>query len=151
MSTIEVIALKPFIYSTDGYTEIPIGEKEVFHLPANLFDGLNDARYVRRATIGDGRVSLKPGREEVDAKINPIADTAMKLKDALETVAKTGKLPAETKGEKIVDGSSVDIPDDWKSLKWFALRSLASKVSSEPVKTHEDAVAAIEAELARRG
>jgi hypothetical protein len=140
MSTVEVIALKPFVYSVDGYTEIPVTEKEVFNLPEKFFDGLNDARYVRRATIGDGRVSLTPSKEEIAEKVAPIVDTAMKLKEVLTEVA-------ETK----VDASDVEIPDDWKSLKFFALRSIASKISDSPIKNMEDAIAAIEAELARRG
>lgn len=45
---------------------------------------------------------------------------------------------------------SVEIPDDWRALKWPALRSLASKVSDEPIHNHADAVAAIELELERR-
>jgi hypothetical protein len=42
------------------------------------------------------------------------------------------------------------IPADWRDLDWPELRSLASKVSEEPIKTKEDAVDAIEAELERR-
>lgn len=151
MSTIEVIALRPFVYSLDGYTEIPVNEHETFDLPEKFFQGLNDARYVRRAKIGDGKVSLKPSSEEIAKRVEPIVETAVKLQEALTTIAETGEMPVKTEGEKIVDGSDVEIPDDWKALKWFALRSLASKVSNGPVKTMEDAVAAIEAELARRG
>ena len=138
MSTIEVIALKPFIYSNDGYTEIPVAEKEVFELPERFFQGLNDARYVRRAKIGDGKITLKPTKEEVAKKTAPIVETAVKLQEVLTKVA-------ETK----VDASDVEIPDDWRSLKFFALRSLAAKFGETP-KNMEEAVAAIEAELAKR-
>lgn len=133
MSHIEVIALRPFIYSVDGYTEISVKEKEVFNLPERMFDDLNGARYVRRATIGDGRISLEPSSPPVVTEDTPPAKVA-------------NRSTAESREEQL----AVEIPDDWKSLKWFALRSLASKVSSDPVNKMEDAVAAIEAELARR-
>lgn len=168
MSEIEVYALKPFIYSTDGYTEIPVKEHETFMLPEKFFQGLNDARYVRRATIGDGKVSLKPEpkisdeRLEELAQMTPYAQAKRFEKAYKETaddqkasiivnmgnIPDTAYLPTAEPREK---QEAVEIPDDWKSLKWFALRSLASKISDEPIKTMEQAVAAIEAELARRG
>ena len=43
------------------------------------------------------------------------------------------------------------IPENWRELKWFALRSLAARLTNEPVNDKADAIAAIEAELARRG
>lgn len=141
MSTIEVIALKPFLYSTDGYTEISVSEKQVFDLPERFFDSLNGAKFVRRAKIGDGHVTLNPSKEDIAEKVTPIVETAMKLKEVLTEVAKT---------EDTVDASDVEIPDDWRMLKFFALRSLAAKISAEPVTNMEEAVAAIEAELARR-
>lgn len=42
------------------------------------------------------------------------------------------------------------IPADWRGLDWPELRSLAAKVSDEPIISKADAEAAIEAELARR-
>lgn len=42
------------------------------------------------------------------------------------------------------------IPEDWRSLAWPALKSLASKVSDEAIKSKDDAIAAIEMELERR-
>lgn len=156
MSTVEVIALKPFCYSVDGYTSIPVQEHERFDLPERFFAGLNDARYVRRATIGDGKVSLKAEPPKVsEKKVSAIVETAIKLRDTLVEISGAAKneIPetaylrtAETRAEQ----AAVEIPDDWRSLKWFALRSLASKISDTPIKTSEDAVAAIEAELARR-
>ncbi|HET9160471.1 MAG TPA: hypothetical protein VFN88_07645 [Caulobacteraceae bacterium] len=54
--------------------------------------------------------------------------------------------PTVPEGER----SEVDIPDDWKDMKWFALRGLASKFADAPVLNKADAVAAIEAEISRR-
>lgn len=157
MSTVEVIALKPFCYSVDGYTSIPVQEHERFDLPERFFAGLNDARYVRRATIGDGKVSLKAEPRAAKIETAKMVDAAIKqvLEDAYKsstevktaTIPETAYLPTAEPREK---PEAVEIPDDWRSLKWFALRSLASKISDTPIKTSEDAVAAIEAELARR-
>ena len=46
--------------------------------------------------------------------------------------------------------AAVEIPGDWRDLSWPRLRSLASKVCDDPISNRPVAVAAIEAELARR-
>jgi hypothetical protein len=47
--------------------------------------------------------------------------------------------------------AAVKIPEDWQSMRWFAQRNLAQKFSAAPVLNKDGAVAAVEAELARRG
>ncbi|WP_029620622.1 hypothetical protein [Pseudorhizobium marinum] len=47
--------------------------------------------------------------------------------------------------------SAVSIPDNWRELTWQERRSLASKLSDDPISNGEEANAAIEAELKRRG
>lgn len=49
------------------------------------------------------------------------------------------------------DPDSVAIPADWRELPWPKLRALAAKVSPGPVTDKPDCIAAIEAEMARRG
>jgi len=46
--------------------------------------------------------------------------------------------------------AAVEIPADWRDMKFFAIKSLASKVSNTPITDKADAVSAIEAEIARR-
>lgn len=46
--------------------------------------------------------------------------------------------------------AAVPIPDNWNELPWAALRKLAASVSPSPIVNRVDAVAAVEAELARR-
>jgi hypothetical protein len=48
-------------------------------------------------------------------------------------------------------GDVVTIPENWRDLSWQERRSLASKVSVDPISNGEEANAAIEAELKRRG
>lgn len=45
----------------------------------------------------------------------------------------------------------VGIPDDWRSLSWQIRRSIASKISTTPIRNADEADAAIAAELERRG
>lgn len=52
----------------------------------------------------------------------------------------------ETKEER----AAIVIPDDWRALAWPALKSLASKLSDQPIRDKEDAVKAVEAEVAAR-
>lgn len=47
--------------------------------------------------------------------------------------------------------AGVAIPEDWTSLSWQERRSLASQLSNDPITNGEQANAAIEAELKRRG
>lgn len=45
---------------------------------------------------------------------------------------------------------TVDIPPGWRDLGWPELKSLAAKLSAEPIKNRPQAFAAVEAEAARR-
>jgi hypothetical protein len=47
--------------------------------------------------------------------------------------------------------AAIDIPEDWQSLSWPQLRRLAASFSPDPIINKGLAVAAITAELARRG
>lgn len=47
--------------------------------------------------------------------------------------------------------AAVAIPEGWRDLSWQERRSIASKVSDDPISNGEEANAAIEAELKRRG
>lgn len=46
--------------------------------------------------------------------------------------------------------ATVEIIDAWRHLDWGSFKSLASKLSDDPITTKESATMAIEAELARR-
>lgn len=51
---------------------------------------------------------------------------------------------------KLAARSAVDIPDDIDRLHWRDLQKLASQLTDDPVRSKEDAVAAINAERGRR-
>lgn len=44
----------------------------------------------------------------------------------------------------------IEIPADWKSMKWFALKALAESISGADVKTSQEARIVIEGELQKR-
>jgi hypothetical protein len=46
--------------------------------------------------------------------------------------------------------AAIEIPDDWKTMKWFALKALAEKIAAREVKDSDDAKAVVEAEVTRR-
>jgi len=54
-------------------------------------------------------------------------------------------------GNETDERDSVTIPDGWRDLSWQERRSIAAKVSDTAISNGEEANAAIEAELKRRG
>lgn len=46
--------------------------------------------------------------------------------------------------------AGVAIPDGWRGLPWPALKSLAAKLTDDPVRDKTDAIDAVSAELTRR-
>ncbi|MET3925945.1 hypothetical protein [Devosia sp. 2618] len=74
--------------------------------------------------------------------------TARSVGDARALVA-IGKARAAT-ADAEVEVAPVAIPDDWRALAWPALKSLAASVSTETIRTKDDAIAAVELEIERR-
>jgi hypothetical protein len=120
------------------------------------------------------QLSDSEGNFAVNAEVAAVGGTGI---DASNTNVTTGK-PAQTAAEagvatapgaqKIIGDqpvaagrvrvtetaesrAAVVIPDDWNTLSWQERRSLASQLSDGPITNGEEANAAIEAELKRRG
>jgi hypothetical protein len=51
----------------------------------------------------------------------------------------------------LTERSRVEVPSNWRDMPWPQRRSLATQFSDGPIHNNEEAVAAIEAELRRRG
>ncbi len=88
-------------------------------------------------------------------------DEASAVANGAETHVEFVKSPDEqvliARPDQTEGTGPIEIPDDWKFLPYLprakggsSLRGLATKVSDEPINSAADAVAAIEAELARR-
>ena len=147
MTDIAVYVLKPFSFSRNGIREERADAGKTIDIPERLFDALNDERYVRRAVIGDGRVSLKPTVVIADES-HVVASQAKAVVTELNTKAPQSPVKAaelsEAEEQAIADGS-------WKSLKYFTKRSIAAKVSDQAIGSAADADAAIEAYIASKG
>lgn len=91
-------------------------------------------------------------------KLHELSEKAKAVADGAEAVeAEAARAVADAKLAPVgVDVSTdnrpalIEIPDDWRALKWFALKSLAEKVKGAPVANADEARVAIEAELAAR-
>jgi hypothetical protein len=165
MTDISVYVLKPFPFSRNGIVVEHADVSTTIDLPGRLFDGLNGEGYVRRAVIGDGRIALHSEIHQVTEKSQAGADAirreiearpldrtpssievnngpARVVEPAPQPPAKTAELaPAEAAA--LTDGS-------WKTLKYFAKKSIAAKLSDQPITDGATADAAIEAYLASK-
>ncbi len=112
------------------------------------FYGVEDGKvYPRRFAIGD----------VVHGALAGEVVTAGWATAGVLSVKPTDVGPIETKSEPVDNDpalakDSVDhaIPDDWRSMKWFALKALAEKISGAAVADAAKAKSVIEAALARR-
>jgi len=131
--TSKATALKSFLFSHNGYTELfaEIG-KEV-EIPIHLVENLVKDGYIKLVTAVEGKTQ-DPGKKAATA---PSTQQPAPILDLAEVLAARAQ---------------VEIPEDWSSLAWFAKRSLAAKVSNLTVDdlTPDMATAAIQAELDRR-
>lgn len=150
MDDISVYVLKPFPFSRNGVEEEFASAGQTLPIPARLFGGLNKEGYVRRAEIGDGHFTLHPSSAAEQAPV--VTDTgddpdqaksdedAEKTTPAPQPPVKTSDLSSEEEAA-LADGS-------WKDRKFFWKRSVAAKVSSDPIADGPSAEAAIEAYIA---
>lgn len=118
-----------FTYSYDGIKTINYAKDDSVDVRQEHVAGLVAEGWV--TADASAKASVKPA-EPVIAKIeetDPVKQATVDYDDDIGTVV---------------------IPDDWETLKWFSLKSLASKLSSADVKDSADARSIIEAELARR-
>lgn len=164
--SIQVIALRSFPWSEDGYTSKFAAEKEVFDLPDHMFDGLNKAGYVRRAVIGDGHFALRneakgvplydpradaPNPSEADVPASPIDDSseASAPEAGTEAPASAAPRPASATAPISAEEAAALKDGSWKDWRFFKQRSVAAKLSDQPMKRTEDVVPVLEAEASR--
>lgn len=88
----------------------------------------------------------EPAQTAADAGVVVTADAQKIIGDQVVGAAATSPAP-ETDDTR----AAVVIVDGWRDLTWQERRSIASKVSDTPIANGEEANAAIEAELKRRG
>lgn len=137
----KVLVTKPFAYSATGLTvthQFVAGDEP--DVNESCVEGL-----------------IKEGFITVDLPPADIAKAA-KEADAPQTVAALQEAVASITSIA-ADGMAVDaadyelgvvIPDNWRQIKWFGLKSLAQKIAGRDVVDSDDARAIIEAELLKR-
>lgn len=163
MSYTRVVALAPLPYSEDGYTEKRAERGEEFDCPEALVDGLLLAKKVQivhaRPTPpsdpNEGNKG-KGGAGDVDPDANQDPDKDDQAGEKSSDAPNDGDGDAGSDGQdgepdaKEDDRAAVEIPEDWESLKWFARRSIATKLAGKPIQDPEAANTVISAELERR-
>src|SRR5690606_8170477 len=132
MSKVEVVVLKPFQYSFDGYTTKTAVVHDTIEIPERLFDGLNAEKFVRRAQIGDGHFSLKPEKPKVETPAPQVEAPAPGTKVAGVVHGQEFVMHAEASSRQKTQlealnakppQSDIEIPENWRESKFFALRS----------------------------
>lgn len=103
---------------------------------------------------------IKPTPEDA-ARTADAAEAEAKQKAAAEGVARKDaerkeaeRIAAEAAAEaarKTADRAKVKIPAQWADMPWHDMRALAAELTDDPVRSKEEAAAAIQAELKRRG
>jgi hypothetical protein len=133
----KVLVAKPFPYSADGLRVtdyFSVGDEP--DINEAVVPGLESEGYivVNRVAPASAVVEASPELEMFPA---PVTEP---------------EKPAEAPigSPEAPKADVVQIPDDWRSMKWFKLKTLASKISGIDVKSPEEAKGLIEAELAKR-
>jgi hypothetical protein len=87
--------------------------------------------------------------EDVSEKVSASTVETTEADEAAAAAAEeAARLQAEA--DKLAARRDVEIPDDWQDLPWFSLRSLAASLTDDPVKSKDEAIAVVEAEIAHR-
>jgi len=97
-------------------------------------------------TVSDGAHKLLGNPVFEVEKDKPAKAVKAEVTPAPEPAENPHPRTSETPEERAL----VDIPEGWSDMPWFAIKSLAAKLTDEPVTDKPFAIAAIEAEIERR-
>jgi len=101
--------------------------------------------------LGDlAKVAIEEGWAEKVSGDEPASTTDSSKQEAPAGEAKGLSTTNLVSGAGNGNGASIEIPEDWKSMKWFALKALAEKIAGRDVKDSDDAKAVVEAEFTKR-
>lgn len=110
----------------------------------------DEVEFVGRIEEGYARKYIDRGWAiDISPKVSEATVATTEADEAAATAqAEADRLQAEA--DKLAARHAIEIPDDWQDLPWFSMRSLAASLTDDPVKTKEDAAAAIQDEIDRR-
>ena len=131
------IVLKDFDFSANGWDVKRVVAEDEIDVPEDILPGLINAELVEPVDRDDENITFI----DDDTPEGSEGDDETTTEDDEGGDDETDDTTLETKVDTV-------IPEDWRELEWPELRSLASDVSDAPIKTKDDAIAAIEAHLA---
>ena len=139
--------------AADGVVEAPIDPEGTAQQLAD-----SEGNFAANAEVaGTGGIGIKASNTDVKSGEPAqtaeqagvaVTDDAQKITAGDQPVATATKSPAD---ETADTRAAVVIPEGWADLTWQERRSIAAKLSDTPISNGEEANAAIEAELKRRG
>jgi len=137
--------LRDFPYAANGFTIRILHADNEENIHDDLIPGLVAEEFVEilKAEPSESVLSLSDNPPVADASEPDAYDVDQD--GALDSSSERLRT-AEPRAKQL----AVDIPDNWRDLPYPTLRSLAARVSNDPVKTRDDCETAVEAELARR-
>lgn len=148
MSEVSVYILKSFPFSRNGIKEEQAEVNATIDIPGRLFDGLNREGYVRRAVIGDGHITLSTVPAAPAPAQPAVAPPAAVTTAAPSTVVVPAPQPPAATSDLTEEELAALADGSWKDWRFFKQRSVAAKISDQPIKDGADAKAAIEAYIA---
>lgn len=125
-----------FPYAADGQNTRMTEVGAEIDFPDSIVPGLEEAGLVERAAAIKTQLAVVAAPVVAAPVVAPVEPPAPDAK----LFEEPEKKPADP----------VAIPNDWKSMKWGALRVLAEKIKGTAVDNPKAALAVIEAELAQR-
>lgn len=143
------IVKRSFPFAADGIRVKMTEVGSSIEIKDSLVPGLVAEGYLEPAAgeVYDPKTSLEldpqgllnPTEVKTSEPVTPPVEKS--VNDAVETFS----LAVDVFNEVVIE-----IPDDWKSLKWAALKALAEKIKGTPVGSSQEARSVIEAEIELR-
>lgn len=115
-----------------------------------------DGNFAANAQVASvGGIGIEASNTEVSSRqpAQTIEQAGEAITEGAQTIVGDQPVGSATASRTAQTGeprAAVSIPDNWKELTWQERRSMASKLSDDPISNGEEANAAIEAELKRR-
>ena len=130
--------VRAFPYSLDGINTLYAEVNKGIDLPEAMVKSLMSEGFLSEVVGG------KPSK--------PIVGDEVHISPTDNIPAPSGIAVAEGIKPQVTGDAAPDvaIPENWRTAKWFTLKSLAQKIAGRDVADSDDARGVIEAELARR-
>lgn len=154
--------LKPFPYAHDHVNSVQLIAGDLVSFHPGVVPGLTEAGYIEETTETEPTVPLETKVVESVPEVGSIVPQEPSSESFVRGMS-AGENSEKPNDDDLADDdfkkgftvgvlkarAQVDL-SAWEDLTWPELRSVASRLSDEPVNNREKAVAAVQAELTRR-